>query len=492
MNAARVRGPSKAVLALVCLALFVLSPYLVPAANAGGPAIPSGVLDYVPVQLTNSQTSAVTGGTQVPLTVDWSSYSTYLNAQATNVVFFDSAGHPLNAWMETFVATSDVADLVWVQLNSTGIPALQARTIYMGFYSTSTNNFNPSGNWGEAPTITATYGLYDNGAQVFTFYDNFAGTTIGSAWNTTKAAGDYSVDNGITIYSSPVPGAAFSLADQYTGPLIIDAYQVSTAGAWLGASFSNLQTTGSITLTSGVVQWVYPPDGPDGYSGLCIASSGCAPFTPNPISTTLQVDTLAVGSNTATEYQDYANPATVSGTISLTNYPGLPAVGYSPSDTLTAYWFRLRVYPPNNVMPSVSFGSTVTPLSAGDITPSSPTISSGGSVTLTANPSGGVPPYTTYQWYTGPGCTDPIPYAASSTYDASPSVTTTYYYQVGDSASNAACSAGDTVTVVSSPPIPAFPFPFAIPVVLAATALIYVAMRRRVLGRQAAPVQRQT
>jgi len=400
VNAARVARPSRAILAAFCLALFVLSPCLVSAAHAEGPTIPTGVLAYVPIVLTNSQASAVGGGTQVPLTVDWSSYSTQLNAQVSNVVFFDGSGNPLNAWMEEFVATSDVADRVWVQLNSTGIPASSASTIYMGFYSDSTNNFNPSGNWGEAPTITATYGQYDNGAQVFNFYDNFAGTTISGAWNTTQAAGDYSVDNGLTAYSAPIPGAAFSLVSQHTGPLIIDANQVSTMGAWIGASFSNLQTTGSITLTSGAVQWVYPPDGPDGYNGLCIAS-GCAPFTPNPVSTTLQVVTLAVNSTTASEYQDYANETTVSGTVSLTNYPGLVTVAYSNSETMTAYWFRLRAYPPNDVMPSVSFGSIV------------------------------IPP----------------------------------------------------------PPIPAFPFPFAISALLVASALIYAAMRRRLLEGQTHPVR---
>ncbi|MGD0477191.1 MAG: hypothetical protein ABSB29_03360 [Nitrososphaerales archaeon] len=489
----RSRVRTSAVFVLLLFALpILLSASFIRTVDAAVPAIPSGVLNYVPIELTNSQASAVAGGTQVPLTVDWSSLSTYLNAQSSNVVFFDDAGNPLHAWMETFAATSDVADMVWVQLNSTGIPASSARTIYMGLYSTSTNNFNPNGNWGEAPTITATYGQYDNGAQVFAFYDNFAGTTISSAWNTTGAAGYYTVDNGVILYSDPIRGAAFSLVDQYTGPLIADAYQASTYGAWSGVSFSNLQTNGPASYGSGAIQWVYPPQGPySGYVGVCI-NSGCTSFTPNPPSTTLQVDTLAVGSTTSTGYQDYANPATVSGTISLRNYPGLIAVAYSTSDTLTAYWFRLRAYPPNNVMPSVSFGSTVTPLLAGDITPASPTISSGDSVTLTANPAGGIPPYTSYQWYTGPGCTNPISNATSSTYDASPSVTTTYYYQVSDSNAATACSAGDTVTVTPSPPIPAFPFPFAIPVVLAATALIYVAIRKTVLGGQAVPAKQRT
>ena len=93
-------------------------------------------------------------------------------------------------------------------------------------------------------------------------------------------------------------------------------------------------------------------------------------------------------------------------------------------------------------------GHTSGGLSAGDITPSAPTISSGQSVTLTANPSGGTPPYT-YGWYVDPGCTSQIARAASSTYTTSPTGTDTFYYKVKDSAATPAtvCSAGDTVTV---------------------------------------------
>jgi hypothetical protein len=270
---------------------------------------------------------------------------------------------------------------------------------------------------GEAPTLPGTYAQYDNGANVFAFYDDFAGTSISSAWNTVGAQGTYSVDNGLTMYSAPFPSAVLSLNSQYTGPLIVDAYQVGTYGDWLGASFSNIQSTSSsFGITSGAVQWVYPPEGADGYNGVCI-SSGCTFFTPNPPSTTLQVVTLAVNSTVATEYQDYANPATVSDPISptnatpavnstvatkhqdhtnpttasgmvpltnatpavnstvatkhqdyantatasdpisLTNYPGIVQVAYSDSDTQTTYWFRLRAYPPSDVMPSASFGS---------------------------------------------------------------------------------------------------------------------------------------
>ena len=80
-------------------------------------------------------------------------------------------------------------------------------------------------------------------------------------------------------------------------------------------------------------------------------------FTPNLPSTTIQIDSLAVNSTTATETQNYANPESVSGTISLTNYPGIPQLAYGNPDNQTTYWFRLRAFPPNDVMPSNTFGS---------------------------------------------------------------------------------------------------------------------------------------
>ena len=99
---------------------------------------------------------------------------------------------------------------------------------------------------------------------------------------------------------------------------------------------------------------------------------------------------------------------------------------------------------------------TVNPaLIAGAITPSSPTIDSGQSITLTANPSGGTPSYS-YTWYASAGSTAPtcisanlISGATGSTYSASPTSTESYAYQVTDSASTpvSACSSGDTVTV---------------------------------------------
>jgi hypothetical protein len=100
-------------------------------------------------------------------------------------------------------------------------------------------------------------------------------------------------------------------------------------------------------------------------------------------------------------------------------------------------------------------------LVAGDITyagvagatmQGSPTIGSGQSVTLTANPVGGKMPYS-YEWFSGAGCTGGS-FATGATVSVSPTATTTYYYQVQDAASATACSAGDSVTVSASTGLP--------------------------------------
>jgi hypothetical protein len=319
-------------------------------------------VSYVPITITNSQSSTTPSTFQQKITWNPSNYTSYEASDLGNIRFYSDSNlaTPLYAWLESCtpsLSNNATSATAWIKLTTPIAASGGTTTIYMAFLSTTTD-FN--GNyWGTAPNLSPTYGQYDNGANVFIFYDNFAGTTISSAWNTAGAAGTYSVNNGLTVYSGAFPGYTFTLNNQYTGPLIIDAYQVGTTGDWLGPSFSNLQTTdASYSLTSGAILWAYPPEGPwSSCNGLYIASGGTT-VTPNPPSTTLQVVTLAVNSTSATEYQNYANPLTVSGTISLTNYPGLVQLAYSTSsDTQTTNWFRLRAYPPNNVMPSVSFGS---------------------------------------------------------------------------------------------------------------------------------------
>jgi hypothetical protein len=90
------------------------------------------------------------------------------------------------------------------------------------------------------------------------------------------------------------------------------------------------------------------------------------------------------------------------------------------------------------------------------VTPTDPSIDSGQSVTLTANPSGGSTPYS-YQWYVSSssfgGCASgtEIAGATSSTYGAAPTITTYYCYTVTDSATGPVTSVSGWAKVTVQP-----------------------------------------
>src|SRR5205823_5402163 len=99
---------------------------------------------------------------------------------------------------------------------------------------------------------------------------------------------------------------------------------------------------------------------------------------------------------------------------------------------------------------------TVSPtLAAGDITPSTPSINSGQTITLSANPSGGTTPYH-YQWYSGGSsicASDTALLGTTQTQSVSPAVNTYYCYSVTDSSTGSrAPSATSPATLVTVNP----------------------------------------
>lgn len=129
------------------------------------------------------------------------------------------------------------------------------------------------------------------------------------------------------------------------------------------------------------------------------------------------------------------------------------AVAASALTPGSSYTFEISVSDSAPTPESATSGSSTTvtvttPLSAGSIAPSSPSIDNGQSIALAAAASGGTGSYT-YQWFTGASCVAAIAGATFPTVSVSPSSTTGYSYQVTDSASapEVRCSVADTVTV---------------------------------------------
>ncbi len=163
----------------------------------------------------------------------------------------------------------------------------------------------------------------------------------------------------------------------------------------------------------------------------------------------------APGGTTPYSYQWYSGS---SATCSLDTNKLSTASTQSISPTSSTYYCYV-VKDASTGTPAASATSatdhvTVNPaLSAGAITPAAPTIDSGQTITLTANPSGGTTPYS-YQWYSGSSATcssDTTKVGTTSTLLVSPTSSTYYCYVVKDTSTGtptaSATSATDHVTV---------------------------------------------
>jgi hypothetical protein len=133
--------------------------------------------------------------------------------------------------------------------------------------------------------------------------------------------------------------------------------------------------------------------------------------------------------------------------------PGGTSSSYAASPvSTTSYSYRVSdsAYSPTSICSPSDAVTVNSALVAGAVTPSSPAIDSGQSITLTTHATGGTS-LLSYQWYSDAACASAIPGATSSTYSVSLASTTTFSYRVTDSSQGSpvgsACSPGDSVTV---------------------------------------------
>ena len=344
---------------------------------------------YVPITITNSQTSATSANLQVEFSVDFALYPSYEASDVGNIRFYGapslSASNELYAWLESFAGSSTAntatSSAVWVKLPSS-IGASSSATIYMVFLPTSTA-FDGS-YWGEASDLSSTYGQYDNGANVFLYYNNgqttsgFSvanggslgtssmadpyGTTTnvlalagrGStstsaetvAWHTTGVVGDnFVVDGWIDILSTSdsstynanamqaVRGASstslvnYLLGEGWTGKRSAIVYQSGTTSTTLATSTQS-RATGWVWSTSSV-------------SGSSLANG------------IYSAPSYTGGTSLATTSTTNSNIGSSSTYVGIANWAGAAGTSFF-------YQWKVRVYPPNGVLPTGAPGSLVT------------------------------------------------------------------------------------------------------------------------------------
>ena len=267
---------------------------------------------------------------------------------------------PLYAWIEQNNLTNAY---IWVKI-PTSIPANGSLTIYMFIQNSIQYPYT-----GIAPYLTSTYAQYDNGENVFNFYDNFAGTTLSSKWVTGVSGGTYTVNNGLTLN---IPAVQFDYVYVASAsaianiPIIVESYMNVNSpnisgiiyGFGLVPSQTHLRASGQ---TQDQVSWQGTEVQQTEIAMMTqVGSSYNIPGGVNPADSNYHIWGFAWLSGEALFWYDGYSPVTSSTTDvpTDTNYLTLSyyAVGIISGTlpNLQFYWVRTRAYPPNGVMPSNS------------------------------------------------------------------------------------------------------------------------------------------
>ena len=323
----------------------------------------------VPVTLTNSQGEATPSPFQQLIAFNPSAYAPLEAQNLGNIRFCadQSCSTPLPAWLESCspaCTPSASSANIWVKLHSS-ISAGGNATIYLEFLSNSTNF---DGNyWGEAPQLSSGFGEYDNGANVFTDYTDFKGTSLppGVA-SVVNGTASYAVNDGLTLTEGGDDSSvAVYFSSPVTYPQIVDTRMTSvTTGG--GAKSGPFETT-AVALGPGHLDGSYAigAEGSASSATLNYYLSTASKFlllssASGSLPAVLGVGWDATGSERF--YLNYAATSTTDSTLAIGNYyAGVYAVSRDAKSTGVYQWMRLRAYPPDGVMPAVKLGKLVIP-----------------------------------------------------------------------------------------------------------------------------------
>lgn len=276
------------------------------------------------------------------------SLSSYEGTNAQNIYFSsDSAGSTkLNSWLESGYSNSyGTTHNWWVKIPS--ISANSSITIYLQLSPTTTNNYNTS-TTGVNPVLTSTYAEYDNGSNVFVYYDNFAGTTLSSAW-TIPTDFTYTVNNGFTatVPTTNPSGSAYNSSVSEEG-YINEWYMLMTSIGSASTNFQLNRYTGSSNMFF------------MGNTTVGCVNAGTTLSTPTISATSGSYATFGI-QNQQTSVYWYVNYTSAYSTTSATTENDYLSLSWlttgAGASFPTIYFVRQRIIPPNNTMPTVSVGT---------------------------------------------------------------------------------------------------------------------------------------
>ena len=307
-------------------------------------AFPPNIVAAAPIILTNSQSAATPAPFQQMVSVDMSKYSSYAAPNLQNIEFFYTDGTLIPSWLES--GSSSTTAIWWLSI-ANGIGANSSLTVYMGFALQSVNLFDGI-TVGEAPQLSGTYGQYDNGAKVFSFYDNFKGTTLSSVWSVPSGS-NYQVNNG--FIGEPSGGsttAVYNANVQETGSIIAEWELNLSSTVYPDATDYSYFQLNRYSVSSNMHFL--------GIQGIDDIANNGSPIASESIAGS-GIHSFGIRNDGATVEWFYDGNVLYSETSAVvdTDYLSLGwAYNGQPNNFPTIYWVRVRAYPPSGTMPGVT------------------------------------------------------------------------------------------------------------------------------------------
>ena len=286
-----------------------------------------------------------------------------------NLEFFYANGTVISSWLENYTSSNA---LYWIKLPS--VPAETSFTVYLGFAPTSTNLLNTV-NDGEAPQLSPTYAEYDDGANVFNYYENFAGTSLPSGWTSGAVSGStITVDNGLTISgdgSSSGSTYVATTSQVFNNNEILEGYINQNSGitgyerGLIGISTVN---NAEPNWDNGGSSWDTIAGGSAGKNGAydllqseTVLNGAYTYLNSLPSNSDWSIYLVSLSSSngitTSVNYGDASLTTSDNPSAPLYINLGVYNAGGGSSFDQQYQWIRTRAYTPNGVMPTVSFGS---------------------------------------------------------------------------------------------------------------------------------------
>ncbi len=308
--------------------------------------------------------------------ISYTVYKGYANKTFNNVEFFYVNGTIIPSWLESYNYTKYA--VYWLRV--TNISKSSTLQIYVGFASNSTNLFNNK-TTGEAPTLSPKYGEYDDGANVFNFYDNFAGTSLNTTkWNRGNSGGTLTIDNGLTEvvpYNAAAGSYVYLSSASYTvsGAQILESYANTNSFDTTNfrivpdalTALNNTAWHADNGENENAVGWAGNVQAHSTITAETTTTSAANYFDTSQITSDSNYHIFGVlypdNGSTSVQY-GYTNwgstttdvPATPL-YVTVSYYLNPAQTTFSTSYNLNVYWVRTRAYPPAGVMPSVTFSS---------------------------------------------------------------------------------------------------------------------------------------